>query len=121
MSAATEYTDQEIVDFYNSGLSSRKIVDKTGISNTQVRRILKKEGVVFRSLKTPDEVGSSFSSSKKSDKIFNLFYSNRIHLNKFINFIYKDSTIYLSRKYDFEKRYKGKIFYLEKNLILKGA
>ena len=50
-----EYNDQEIVQLYDSGLSIRKIADKTSVSNTQVRRILKRNNVQSRSTKTPKE------------------------------------------------------------------
>lgn len=49
-------SDQEIVNMYLSGLSSRKIADKTMISSTQIRRILDRNNIEKRTLKTDTNI-----------------------------------------------------------------
>lgn len=46
--------EQEVINLYLSGLSSKNVSDKTGISATQVRRILTKHNISGRSTKTND-------------------------------------------------------------------
>lgn len=48
--------DSEIIQLYNDGNSSRTIASITGVSNTQVRRILTKNNVSFRSTRTDESI-----------------------------------------------------------------
>src|SRR5690606_3697907 len=47
---------EEIENLYMAGLSGAKIAKKTGISSTQVRRVLKSRNVKARSLRTDPEL-----------------------------------------------------------------
>lgn len=65
----------------------------------------------------------SLSSSKGSDKIYNIYYSKRIDLFKLIKYIYNDATIFLERKYKKSQDILNSIhdarpvFYTTKNIL----
>jgi intein-encoded DNA endonuclease-like protein len=51
-----EDIDKTIIELYKSGLSGAKVSKQTGVSATQIRRILKKYGIEARSNKTDDNI-----------------------------------------------------------------
>lgn len=65
--------EQKVIKLYNSGLSGKKIEKDTGVSATQVRRILKKYNVTARSTKTDDllekDIISKYLNNESSEKI----------------------------------------------------
>jgi intein-encoded DNA endonuclease-like protein len=65
--------EPEIINLYKEGLSGKKIQDQTGVSATQVRRILKKNNIQARSNKTEDtiekDIIEKYNQGLSSEKI----------------------------------------------------
>src|SRR5690554_4042413 len=68
-----ENIKEEIIKLYKSGLSIAKVSIKTGVSGTQVRRILKSKNIQARSIRTDFEIENKiykeYSSGESSEKI----------------------------------------------------
>jgi DNA invertase Pin-like site-specific DNA recombinase len=64
---------EKVIELYKSGLSIRKVSDETGISATQVRRILKKNNIQARSLRTEsvieEDIVRRYVSGESSEQI----------------------------------------------------
>lgn len=65
--------EPEIIKLYKEGLSGKKIEEQTGVSATQVRRILKKHNVKIRSNRTEEviekDIVEKYKQNISSEKI----------------------------------------------------
>jgi len=113
-----------IIELYKSGLSARNIQAKTGISSSQVMRLLKKNGVEIRSLRTGSErevkIVEKYLSGQSSEQIGKDFNLNGTTICR----ILKRSNVEIrkaeenKRKYSIRSRYFSKIDSEEKSYLL---
>ena len=104
-------TDQKVINIYNDGNSIRQTSAKTGVSGTQVRRILKKHNVIIRSVKTDKyiecQIINAYQDGESSEVIAKNFNMNGTTVCRILkrNKIKIRSSIDNKRKYAINKSF----------------
>lgn len=121
----TDYNiEQEIIKLYKEGLSGKKIEEQTGVSASQVRRILKRNNVKARSNKTEDtlekDIINKYNQGVSSEQIakdLNLSASTVCRILKRNGIDIKGAT-HFNRKYELKENFFNSIDTDEKAYFL---
>lgn len=116
--------DQKIIDLYKEGNSSKKIEGLTGVSATQVRRILKRNGVGARSTKTDkeieDQIITDYNNNISSEKLAVKYKMNATTICRIVK--RNDGEIkgagFFNREYDINNNFLNEVDTQEKAYFL---